>query len=730
MNSPVLKLLATRPTIVCVDDDPPMLRSLREQLLRGLGESCEIELASHGDEALQLLADLAGEGIWVPLLISDHIMPGMRGTELLMRAHQCYPQMLTILLTGQADVDAVSHAVNQADLYRLITKPWHEGDLIRTVKEALRRVAQDQQLAKQALALTASSHRLEHSLQLLQATMDATLDGLLVLGDHGLPVQINRQLIELWNLPPALAHVKAGPHLLEHLRAQVTDAAAMSLDPSHGPSTPTVLELRDGRAFEYLCRAHLMHGQRVGTVYSFRDVTDRERSSEAIRHQALHDSLSGLPNRLQFGQALDRAVATARLTGDGLAVLFVDLDHFKRVNDTLGHDCGDKLLKGAADRLSTCLRDGDLIARWGGDEFTVLAPKIRSADEAMALARRILDALEQPFLLDGMTLQISASVGLASYPIDGEDGQALLRRADMALYRAKQEGRNGYKCFRHSEFADIGTNAGLSLETDLRRAIEGGELLLHYQPQIDTRTGLVTGTEALARWNHPDHGWIGPDVFIPIAERTGMIVALGEWVLRTACHQAVAWRTQGLGDICVAVNLSAIQFDRSNLEAVVLRELQRSGLAPGLLELEVTESVALRQLATTAATLAALRHAGVRIALDDFGTGFASMTYLKQLPCDKLKIDRSFIDGLEAGSKDAAIIRALVALADGLGLSIVAEGVETRRVAQALQNLDCWTMQGYLFSRPVAALELTALLQRPSPAAERGNAGRKFLLTV
>ncbi len=712
MSRRVIKSPSMAPTIVCVDDDLPMLRSLREQLLRGLGDGCAIELASSGVEALQLLADLAAEGAPVPLLISDHIMPGMRGAELLKRAHRCYPKMLTILLTGQADVDAVSHAVNQANLYRLITKPWHEGDLIRTVKEALRCVDQDLQLAQRTAALAASSHRLEHSMRLLQATMDATLDGLLVLGDDGMPVQINRQLVELWKLPETLANSLEGPALLDHLRSQVRDPATMSLDARGGPDELTVLDLKDGRAVEYLSRAHLMHGEQVGTVYSFRDVSERERSARLIRHQALHDTLSGLPNRLQFSQALDRAVAHAGSTNGGLAVLFVDLDHFKRVNDALGHDFGDRLLRCAADRLSGCLREGDLIARWGGDEFTVLAPTIRNADEAATLARRILGALEAPFLLDEMSLQISASVGVASYPVDGEDGNALLRRADMALYRAKEEGRNGFQCFRRSAFSDIGANAGLSLENELRRAIEGGELLLHYQPQIDTRTGLVTGIEALARWPHPEHGWIEPDVFIPIAERTGMIMALGEWVLHTACNQAVDWRDKGLGDHCIAVNLSAVQFDRCNLEAVIMRELARSGLAARSLELEVTEAVALRHIDSTVSTLAALQRSGIRIALDDFGTGYSSLTYLKRLPCDTLKIDRSFIDRLEIGSKDAAIIRALVALAEGLDLRIVAEGVETQQVSDVLQRLGCWTMQGYLLGHPVGAHEMTALLRR------------------
>lgn len=698
------------PTIVCVDDDLPMLRTLREQLRRGLGKHCDVEVASGGHEALQLLAELTAEGVHVPLLISDHNMPGMRGATLLASAHALYPDLLTILLTGQADIDAVSHAVNQGNLYRLLAKPWHEADLIGTVKEALRRVDLDRQLAQRTAALAASSDKLERSLRLLQATMDATPDGLLVLGRDGLPLQINRQLAELWSLPGPIVQDPAQAALLDCLRSQLQDAGVLQLDAQADARAPMVLALKDGRAVEYSSLPYRVHGERIGAVYSFRDVTERERSARRIRHQALHDTLSGLPNRLQFGQALDQAIVQARDTGDCLAVLFLDLDHFKRINDSLGHDVGDRLLQAAAARLSQCLRTGDLIARWGGDEFTVLAPKVRSADEAEALAGRILQALETPFVLDGVPLQISASVGVARYPADGEDGQSLLRRADMALYKVKDGGRNGMRSFRHSEFAELEQDAGLSLENDLRSAIERGELELHYQPQIDTRTGRITKVEALARWHHARRGWIGPDVFIPIAERTGAIVALGQWVLDTACRQAAQWRAQGLDQACVAVNLSAVQFDRCDLQAVVLRALSASGLPTQALELEVTEALALRHMTTTSATLAALRQAGVRVALDDFGTGYASLTYLKQLPFDTLKIDRSFVDGLQAGSADAVIIGALVALvalADGLGLDLVAEGVETQQVCDELQALGCRTMQGYLFSRPLAAAAMT-----------------------
>ncbi|MEY4907667.1 MAG: hypothetical protein RL260_1385 [Pseudomonadota bacterium] len=455
------------PTIICVDDDLPLLNSLREQLLRGLGGACDIELASSGEEALDLLTELDAEGVTVPLLISDHHMRGMPGTEFLVRAHRRYPDMLAILLTGQADVDAVSHAVNRANLYRLLTKPWQEGDLILTVKEALRRVGQDRQIAQHAAALAAANQRLEQSLTLLQATMDATPDGLLVLDQNGQVVQVNRQFAELWAFAAPITVPAEGRGLLTHLRAQLRDpqALALAFDGAQPPQDVVLLELRDGRCIEYAGRPYRLQGRSVGVVYHFRDVTDRERSARLIRHQALHDSLSGLPNRLQFGQALTQAIEDARTTQACLAVLFVDLDHFKQVNDSLGHDFGDELLRQTAHRLSHCIRQGDLIARWGGDEFTVLAPNVCNPDEAAALASRIVQSLDQPFAIGDQLLKISASVGLASFPADGEDGQSLLRRADMALYRAKDAGRNGFQSFRENvseRVADCAVEVGVA----------------------------------------------------------------------------------------------------------------------------------------------------------------------------------------------------------------------------------------------------------------------------
>jgi diguanylate cyclase (GGDEF)-like protein len=693
-------------TIVCVDDDPTVLRSLGEQLRRGLGRACTVELASSGADALALIEELAEEGVTVSLLISDQTMPRMRGTELLARVHERHPAMLKILLTGHLDADAVGQAVNRANLYRVLAKPWQEDDLLMTVHEALRRVAQEQALAERSVALERSNDELARSMTLLHATLDATHDGILVLDNALQPNQLNRRMAQLWSIPAELAGPQSGTALVAHLREQLAAPDALAFEPGRAPAEPVVLDLRDGRAIEYSCRPHELGGAKLGSVVSFRDVTERERASTALLHHVRHDGLTGLPNRKHFDEALARALAGARQRRGRTAVLFIDLDHFKRINDTLGHGAGDELLRAAATRLGQCVRGNDLLARWGGDEFIVLLPDIHNADEALAIGHRLLEALAGPLTIAAQVLHIQASIGAAVFPEDGEDAATLVAHADMALYRVKAEGRNGVRTY--CELPGVEPAWSLPLEADLHQALANGELLLHYQPQIDTRTGAVHWLEALARWHHPTLGWVPPSTFIPIAERTGLILPLGEWVLETACRDAAAWQARGWPELGVAVNLSAKQFDRGDLPDTVLRALTVSGLEARWLELEVTEATALRNVELTAATLLHMQASGVRIALDDFGTGFASFAYLKQLPCQTLKIDRSFVSELRAGSKDAAIVSALVALGDGLGMRVVAEGVETEASCAVLQGLNCWTMQGYLYSHP---LPIQALLR-------------------
>ena len=566
-----------REAVVCVDDDPLVLGALREQLQRGLARRCEIETARSGAEALELLDELAADGVEVPLLISDQHMPGMEGVDLLAQVHQRHPAMLKIMLSGGANAHVLGDAVNRAGLYRVLHKPWNPDDLLMTVREALRSAAQ-----RRALAAT---HR------------------------------------------------------------------------------------------------------------------ELERSMQLLRHQALHDTLTGLPNRHQFNLALADAIQRASLVPHELALLFIDLDRFKRVNDTLGHTAGDQLLQVVVERLRRSVRDGDVVSRWGGDEFTVLLPHVAGAEEAAAVADRLLAALAQPVEIAGCSLHVSASIGITLYPEHGVDAQTLMQRADQALYRVKAAGRNGWQAAGADE--GRGPSLRLVMEAALHQAIGRGEMRLHYQPQVDAATGLIVGAEALARWYHEPLGWVAPQTFVPLAEETGLIVPIGRWVLHEACRQAMAWCAEGLPPITVAVNVSGVQFERGELLDDVEAALAATGLPAHRLEIEITEATGLRNTGAVAEVLRKLRTRGVAVALDDFGTGFAPLSHVKDLPCDALKIDRSFVQSLRRGSKDVAIVAAVVALGKGLQLRTIAEGVETVEAEQVLRELGCTTLQGYRLGRPL-----------------------------
>ncbi len=435
----------------------------------------------------------------------------------------------------------------------------------------------------------------------------------------------------------------------------------------------------------------------------------RQQAEEKIRYHALHDRLTGLPNRTLFGDRLVVSLLNAQRSGEMLAVMFLDLDRFKTINDTLGHTVGDLLLQRVTERLTSCLREGDTIARWGGDEFTLLLPQISSPEDAAKSAQRIVEALKPPFRLEEHELYITSSIGIALYPLGGEDDQTLLRNADVALYRAKELGRNNY------QFYTTGLNAKaselLTLESRLYQALERSELLVYYQPQVNINTWEVIGMEALVRWQHPEVGIISPNTFIPLAEENGLIIPIGEWVLQTACAQNKAWQDQGLPPLNVAVNLSSRQFQQPHLAQTVQRILTETGLEPRFLELEITESIAMQNIELTHTILRDLQQLGVRVALDDFGTGYSSLSYLKKFPFDMIKIDQSFVQDLTADPKDMAIITAAIALGRKLDLSVVAEGVETEAQLNLLRSLHCEEVQGYFFSKPLSCEHATQLLQ-------------------
>ena len=467
--------------------------------------------------------------------------------------------------------------------------------------------------------------------------------------------------------------------------------------------------------------AHDDAGKPIRISGTIQDISERKKAEEQIQHLALHDGLTGLPNRLLFEEQVDKALAAAQRLDQKLATLFFDLDRFKNINDSLGHHVGDALLKEVAKRVTHCLRKSDYMvrgametsdntmARMGGDEFTVLLPNLSHAEDAARVARRIMEALAIPFQIGGGEVFVSASIGIALYPIDGSDVATLIKNSDAAMYHAKNEGRNNYQFFTESMNKEAA--AKLSLENDLRKAVSEEQLVLYYQPQIDIATRNIFGVEALIRWRHPQRGLVPPVEFIPLAEERGLIVAISEWVLRTACAQAQAWHQSGLRKITVAVNMASPSFKQENLLQVVTDALEGSGLEAKYLELEVTESIMVHDMKTVLPTLKALKDIGIHLSIDDFGTGYSSLSYLQHFPIDALKIDQTFVSDIDE-NRGSAIVQAIIAMSASLNLTVIAEGVETESQAKFLLENGCHKMQGYLFSRPLPVDEMTRLLQQ------------------
>ncbi|OGR90711.1 MAG: hypothetical protein A2992_08480 [Elusimicrobia bacterium RIFCSPLOWO2_01_FULL_59_12] len=435
---------------------------------------------------------------------------------------------------------------------------------------------------------------------------------------------------------------------------------------------------------------------------------ERRRAEASVKHQASHDVLTDLPNRTLFKDRLTLALAHANRYRNMLAVLFVDLDRFKNIIDTLGPAVGDRLLQGVAERLASCLDEGDTLARLGGDEFVILLPRLQRADKAVKVAQRVLEVLKPVFLFNEHELHITTSIGISLYPYDGADVDTLLKNADTALYRAKEQGRNNYQLYTPAMNARAFER--LAMENSLRKALERQQFMLHYQPQVDMPGGKISGMEALVRWRHPDLGLVYPAEFITLAEETGLIVPLGDWVLRTACTQARIWHKAGYPQLTVAVNLSARQFQHQGLTDTLARVLKETELDPRTLELEITESIAMQNADFTHVVLNHVKEMGVRIAMDDFGTGYSSLSYLRKFPIDTLKIDQSFVRDLTSDPNDAAIANAIIVLAHSLKLKVVAEGVETAEQEAFLKAHHCDKLQGYLYNRPLTVEQFEQLL--------------------
>lgn len=571
-------------------------------------------------------------------------------------------------------------------------------------------------LYREIAETTRLQKELEKSLSLQKATLEATTDGILVLDSEGKIADFNQKLLQIWRIPETLI---ASGNCREALRVAMKElvcprkylAIVRELQSNPDGKIYDAIALKDGRVIECYSQPQCIGCKIVGRVWSFRDVTAVELAAAAIKHQALHDPLTNLPNRVLFKERLSESLAQAQQTGGKLAVCFLDLDRFRSINDTLGHNIGDKLLQSIAQRLTKCLRASDTIARWGGDEFTLILPEISDFQDVAHIQERILAALKPGFDLENQKLHISVSIGIALYPLHGEDGETLMKHADATLYSIKSQGRNNYQIYHptiNSQASEL-----LNLENSLHHALERQELEVYYQPQINITTGEISKIEALLRWRHSELGLISPEKFIPLAEETGLILPIGEWILKTACAQNKYWQEHlDFPSLKIAVNLSARQFQQPNLVKMAEKILSETKLKPQDLEVEITESAAMKNLDLTKKTLQELHNIGVSISLDDFGTGYSSLSYLKDFPIQCLKIDRSFVRDLTSDPNNAAITTAIIALGRGLNLAVVAEGVETEEQRNILKILQCELMQGYLFSRPLSAPEATRLLKK------------------
>jgi diguanylate cyclase (GGDEF)-like protein/PAS domain S-box-containing protein len=691
------------PLILTVDDDVTTRGFLRTSLE---GAGLTVIEASSGEEAIRLFAEQRPE-----LVLLDVAMPGLDGfaTCAALRAMPGGERVPIVMLTGNDDLPAImrSYEVGATD-FELKSVKWIV--LGQRIHYLLR--------AKTTLdALRASEARLAAA-QRIGKIGDWQWDA--GNGRHHWSEQTSRLLGVPRETPATHERFIACVHPED--RPAVREAFDEGLRAASGFS----VEFRVSRADEELilhAQGEIVRGvdgRPSGLAGTVQDVTERHRTEERIRRLAYFDAQTALPNRVLFQERVQQAIADARRSRKLVALLFMDLDHFKQVNDTLGHGAGDLLLGEVATRLNQAVRDTDpltrgtsepeesVLARHGGDEFIVCLSGIASAADAARVAGRILAALEAPIRLNGPEVFTTASIGISLYPQDGDDPETLLKHADAAMYQAKASGRNNYHFYDPS--MSFRAFQRLSMETSLRRALEREEFVLHWQPIVDVRTGVTTAAEALIRWFHPEMGLVHPDEFIPLAEETGLVVPIGEWVLQEACRRQRSWLAGG-HDLRVALNISGLQVRGAGLEQSVARAIEESGADPRRVELELTENAFLQNAQESFETLSRLRSLGLRIAIDDFGTGYSSLSYLRRFPVDTLKVDRSLIRGVDHDPSSAAITAAIAAMARGLQVEALAEGVESEGQRDMLRRQGYQRMQGYLFGKPLPVEEFTKVLQ-------------------
>jgi diguanylate cyclase (GGDEF)-like protein/PAS domain S-box-containing protein len=685
--------------LLLIEDNPGDARLLREMINEQGDRDTEFTHVQSMAEAEKYLAEWKFD-----IILLDLGLPDATGLGAVRRAHAGAPHTPLVVLTGLDDESLAGQALQEGAQDYLIKGQIEARGLFRALRYAVERKTMEE-------ALFVEKER-------AQVTLNCIGDGVVCTDVAGGITFLNivAELMTGWTLQEACGRSMADVFQIIDATSRETIPnpmeMAIGLDRTVHLPENCILIRRDG--FETpiedcVAPIHDREGQATGAVIVFRDVSIARAMSIQMAHSAQHDFLTGLPNRMLLNDRVSHAISLAPRHMKKVAVLFLDLDGFKHINDSLGHPIGDKLLQSVAGRLVECVRASDTVSRQGGDEFVVLLSEIEQAEDAAISARRMLHAVAEAHSINKHDLHITTSIGVSVYPDDGLDAETLIKNADTAMYQAKENGRQSYQFFKSG--MNVRAVERQSIEESLRRAVERQEFTLHYQPKINLRTGDITGAEALIRWTHPVRGIVPPSQFIPVAEDCGIILPIGIWVLREACKQAKDWIDAGLPIRTIAVNISAMQFRNDHFLSDVFAILSETGLDPKCLELELTESVLIKRAETASSVLQTLRSRGIQIAVDDFGTGYSSLSYLTKFPIDALKIDQSFVRQISTAPADTTIVTTVISMGRSLKLRVVAEGVETQSELEFLQSHDCEEAQGYYFSRPVPAQKFARLLE-------------------
>jgi diguanylate cyclase (GGDEF)-like protein/PAS domain S-box-containing protein len=689
--------------LLLVEDNPGDARLLREMLSEQ--GSAAIEL-THVERVSEAEKHLAGHAVDIILL--DLGLPDAQGVGAVRRTHTAAPRVPLVVLTGEDDESLAMQAQQEGAQDYLIKGQIVTRGLLRSLRYAVERKTMEEALFVEKERAQVTLNCIGDAVACTDVTGNITFLNLVAekMTGWSRTEAADRSVAEVFRI------LDAGT------REAIPNPMAMAVERNRTLHLPPncILVTRDGCEIpieDSVAPIHNREGRATGAVIVFRDVSAAQAMTLQMRHSAQHDFLTGLPNRMLLNDRISHALALAPRYNKKVAVLFLDLDGFKHINDSLGHPIGDKLLQSIAKRLVGCVRGSDAVSRQGGDEFVVLLSEMARAEDAAITARRMLQAVSEAHSLDQHELHVTASIGLSVYPDDGLDAETLIKNADTAMYQAKENGRQSYQFFKPA--MNVRAVERQSIEESLRRALERQEFALHYQPKINLKTGQITGAEALIRWTHPTRGPVSPGQFIPVAEDCGLILPIGKWVLREACQQARAWVDAGLPLATMAVNISAIQFRDENFPELVFAILKETGLDPKALELELTESVLMKHAESTASILKALRGRGVQVAIDDFGTGYSSLSYLGKFSIDALKIDQSFVRHITTSPGETTIVTAVISMGRSLKLRVVAEGVETPEELAFLRAHQCDEAQGYYFSRPVLPELFAKLLETGLP---------------